>query len=97
MVMGRCIYCYHVVTDQEDRCTYCGDTLLHKQASRARIKSPPVSGWTNTVFIGSLAFVAYWFFVEQGMTLPVALTLSCTLVLLRLVAEWVLHRHAAKH
>ena len=58
--MGRCVYCYSVITKHEDSCYVCGDSVPNQ--TKVAVERRPVSGWTNTVFIASLAFTAYCFF-----------------------------------
>jgi hypothetical protein len=84
------------MTDKEEQCSFCGDQLCKKPHSRATAHTRTVSGWTNTVFLAALGFTAYWFFIEQKVTLPVALAISCALILLRILAEWVVQGRPAK-
>ncbi len=83
--MARCIYCYNILTAKDDYCYHCGDRVP-KFADKA--KRRPVSGWTNLVFLGSLAFTAYCFFAAHKLSMPVAIAVSVTLLGLRLLAEY---------
>ncbi|HEX5227619.1 MAG TPA: hypothetical protein VFW44_07905 [Bryobacteraceae bacterium] len=85
--MARCIYCYNILTAKDDYCYHCGDRV----AKFADVKPRAVSGWTNLVFLGSLAFTAYCFFVAHLLSLPVTIAVSCTLLLLRFAAEYLVH------
>lgn len=51
------------------------------------MRQHPVSRLTNLVFLASLAFTAYCFFIENKLSLPVALAISSGLLLLRFLAE----------
>jgi hypothetical protein len=90
--MGRCVYCHSIVTRQEDSCYACGDRVP-KQA-RATLKQRPVSPLTNVVFMASLAFTAYCFLAEHKLSLPVTLTISASLLLIRIIAERLVNRNA---
>jgi len=84
--MSRCIYCYSLITKDEDRCYVCGD----KVPGHLRVAtkgSRPVSGLTNVIFLASLAFTAFCFFAEHKLSLPLTLGISSALVLLRMGAE----------
>jgi len=83
--MSRCIYCHAIVTRDEEQCYICGDSV--PKQLKARVKPRPVSGWTNVVFLASLAFTAYCFFAEHKLSLPMTLMISCTLLLIRIFAE----------
>lgn len=83
--MARCIYCYNILTAKDDYCYHCGDRVP-KFADAA--KRRPVSGWTNLVFLASLAFTAYCFFAAHTLSLPLTIAVSGTLLLLRLLAEY---------
>lgn len=83
--MGRCIYCHSVITKDEDSCYVCGDSV--PQHAKAMVKRRPVSALTNVVFLASLAFSAYCFFGLHKLSLPMALAISSTLLLIRILAE----------
>ena len=83
--MGRCIYCHSVVTKDEDFCYVCYDSVPKQVKSMVRHQT--VSGWTNTIFLASLAFTAYCFFAAHKLSLPVTLAISSTLLLLRILAD----------
>ncbi|HTB18859.1 MAG TPA: hypothetical protein VK708_12120 [Bryobacteraceae bacterium] len=83
--MGRCVYCHGVVTREEDYCYICGDSVP-KQKDKA-VQRRPVSAWTNTVFLASLAFTAYCFLAAHKLSLQMTLAISATLLLVRIVAE----------
>ncbi len=85
--MGRCLYCHGVVTRDEDYCYICGDRLPKHKRSKVETKRPPVSPFTNLVFMASLAFTAYCFFAEHKLSLPMTLAISSTLLLVRIAAE----------
>lgn len=87
--MARCLYCYNIVTAKDDYCYHCGDRVP-KFADVA--KRRPVSGWTNLVFVGSLAFTGYCFLAEHKLSLPLTIAVSCTLLLLRVLAEYIAGR-----
>ena len=86
--MARCIYCYNILTAKDDYCYHCGDRV----AKFADVKPRPVSGWTNLVFLVSLAFTAYCFFAVHKLSLPLTIAVSCTLLALRLIAEYLVNR-----
>lgn len=89
--MARCIYCYNILTAKDDYCYHCGDRVP-KFADTA--KRRPVSGWTNLVFLASLAFTAYCFLAAHALSLPLTIAVSCTLLLLRLLAEYLVKRNS---
>lgn len=95
--MQRCLYCHGAIAKNEDYCHFCGDrspkqakatpatpktTAVSKPA-----KGSAVSNATNVVFGVSLAVTAYCFFVEHSLSLPIAIAMSSTLVVIRLLAE----------
>jgi hypothetical protein len=84
--MGRCAYCYSVITKQDDSCYICGDRVPKHTKVRA-VKRQPVSALTNLVFMASLAFTAYCFFAERKLSLPMTLAISSALLLIRILAE----------
>jgi hypothetical protein len=59
---------------------------------KSAVKPRPVSVWTNLVFLASLAFTAYCFFAEHKLSLPATLTISATLLLVRIFAEQFVNR-----
>ncbi len=83
--MGRCIWCHSVVMKDEDYCYVCGDNVT--KDGKVVVKRRPVSAFTNLVFLASLAFTAYCFFAVHKLSLPVTLAISCTLLLIRILAE----------
>ena len=85
MDMGRCTYCHSVVTKEEDYCYVCGDTV--PKEPKAALKRRPVSGFTNLVFLASLAFTFYCFFAEHKLSLTVTVLISSALLLIRILAE----------
>jgi hypothetical protein len=88
--MGRCIWCHSVVSKDEDYCYVCGDNVPSHAVpnnTRKMVKRRPVSALTNAAFLVSLAVTAYYFFAEHKLSLPVALTISSALLLIRIVAE----------
>jgi hypothetical protein len=87
--MARCIYCYNILTAKDDYCYHCGDRVPKFADVTER---RPVSGWTNLVFLGSLAFTAYCFFAAHKLSLPLAILVSGMLLALRLLAEYVVNR-----
>lgn len=87
--MARCIYCYNILTAKDDYCYHCGDRVP-KFADTSKRK--PVSGWTNLVFLASLGFTAYGFFGAHTLSLPLTIAVSGTLVLLRILAEYLVKR-----
>jgi len=84
--MGRCTYCYSVVTKTEDFCYMCGDSVPRQKKSEIVVHRP-VSGWTNTLFLVSLAFTVYGFVAAHRLSLPTTLEISGTLLILKVVAE----------
>jgi hypothetical protein len=92
--MGRCVYCHSVVARDEDHCYVCGDSVPRNIRSNAAVNRRPVSGMTNLVFLASLGFTAYCFFGPHKLTLPVTIAISCTLLLLRILAEHLAHRNS---
>jgi hypothetical protein len=84
--MGRCVYCHSVVTKEEDHCYVCGDNTVPKQ-SKAVVRRQPVSAFTNLVFLASLGFTFYCFFAVHKLSLPITLTISLALLLIRILAE----------
>jgi hypothetical protein len=90
--MGRCVYCHSVVTKNEDACYVCGDSVPRQV--RSRVKSRPLSPWTNLIFLASLAFTAYCFLGDHKLSLPVTLAISCTLLLIRALAERLAKRNS---
>jgi hypothetical protein len=83
--MGRCRYCHSVVMKDEGSCYVCGDSV--PKQTKAVVKRQPVSALTNVVFLTSLAFTAYCFFGEHKLSLPVTLTISTSLLLIRILAQ----------
>ena len=83
--MGRCIYCHSVVTRNEDSCYVCGDTFPKEK--KLVVPYRPVSAFSNTVFLVSLAFTAYRFFGQHKLSLSLTLAISCSLLLVKIVAE----------
>lgn len=83
--MQRCIYCHGMIARDEDSCYICGDRVPKQTKTIA--KQRPVSGWTNFIFVLSLAFTAYCFFGQHTLSLPVTLAISSTLLLVRILAE----------
>jgi hypothetical protein len=90
--MGRCVYCHSVITRHEDFCYMCGDSVP-KQKKR-EVQRRQVSGWTNLVFLASLAFTAYCFFAQHKLSLPVTLAVSASLLLARIFAERLVNRNS---
>jgi hypothetical protein len=86
--MARCIYCYNILTAKDDYCYHCGDRVA-KFADTA--KQRPVSGWTNLVFLASLAFVGYCFFADHA-SLPSTIVVASTLLVMRLFAKYLVNR-----
>ena len=74
-----------MVTKEEDYCYICGESV--PQRPTTVVRSQPVSGLTNAMFLASLAFTAYCFFGQHKLTLPVTLGISCSLLLIRFLAE----------
>jgi hypothetical protein len=87
--MARCLYCYNILTAKDDYCYHCGDRVP-KFADTS--KRRPVSGWTNLVFVASLAFTGFCFFVAHTLSLPLAIAFSGTLLGLRLLAGYLVKR-----
>jgi len=85
MDMGRCTYCHSVVTKDDDYCYLCGDSV--PKEPKFEVRRRPVSGWTNLVFLGSLGFTFYCFFAVHKLSLPITLTISVALLLIRILAE----------
>ena len=92
MDMGRCIWCHSVVARTDKQCYVCGDTLP-KYVGFAE-KHRPVSALTNLVFLASLAFTAYCFFAERKLSLPLTLTISSALLLIRILAERLVNKNS---
>jgi hypothetical protein len=90
--MGRCIWCNSVVKRTDERCYVCGDTLP-KYAGFAH-KQRPVSALTNIVFLASLTFTAYCFLAEHKLSLPLTLTISSALLLIRILAERLVNKNS---
>lgn len=90
--MGRCVYCHSVVTKDEDHCYTCGDRVP-QQTKPVAVKQSPVSALTNLVFLASLGFTAYCFFGEHKLSLPVTLTISSALLLIRILAERLVNKN----
>lgn len=88
--MGRCVYCYSVIARHEESCYMCGDSLPNQ--AKVAVERRPVSGWTNTVFIASLAFTAYCFLSAHKLSLPTTLAISSMLLLMRILAERLANR-----
>jgi hypothetical protein len=84
--MGRCIYCHSVVTRDEDSCYVCGDSVP-KQAKAVAVQRRPISPLTNLVFLAGLAYTAYGFFGPHKLPLPVTVAISCSLLLIRILAQ----------
>ena len=90
--MGRCLWCHAILKKTDERCYVCGDRLP-KQAS-GLVERRPVSTLTNLVFVASLAFTAYCFFAEHKLSLPVTLTISTALLLIRILAEQLANKNS---
>ncbi len=90
--MGRCVYCHSVITRHEDYCYMCGDSVIKQK--KAAVKSRPLSAWTNTIFLASLAFTAYRFFGEHKLSLPITLAISASLLLVRILAERLIDKNS---
>jgi hypothetical protein len=86
--MARCIYCYNILTAKDDYCYHCGDRV----PKFADTKRRPVSGLTDVVFFASLAFTAYCLLVSHKLSLPLAIAVSASLLLLRILAEHLVNR-----
>jgi len=71
----------------------CGDNVPKKKEKVA--KRRPVSAWTNTVFLVSLAFTIYCFLAAHKLSLQMTLAVSASLLLLRIVAERLANRASA--
>jgi hypothetical protein len=80
------------MTREEEQCYICGDSVP-KRLQEA-VKRQPVSPMTNVVFLASLGFTAYCFFGEHKLSLPMTLAISCTLLLVRIVAERIAKKNA---
>jgi hypothetical protein len=91
MDMGRCIYCHSVVTRQEDSCYLCGDNVPRR--AKAAVQSSQASALTNLAFLASLVFMAYCFFGEHQLSLPVTLLISSLLLLIGISAEWLANKN----
>jgi hypothetical protein len=94
--MGRCIYCHSVVTKTEESCYVCGDSVP-KQAKAAVVQRQPVSPLTNLVFLAGLAYTAYGFFGPHKLPLPVTVAISCSLLLIRILAQRMAGRKIDPH
>jgi hypothetical protein len=90
--MGRCVYCHSVVTRDEDFCYICGDSVPKQKTTAVRPR--PVSALTNMVFLASLGFTAYCFFAAHKLSLPMTLTISGSLLLLRILGERLVNRNS---
>lgn len=89
--MDRCIYCYSVVTKDEEYCYNCGDRVPKQKA--VAVKHRPVSALTNLVFLASLAFTAYCFVAEHKLSLPMTLAISSALLLIRILADRLVNKN----
>jgi hypothetical protein len=74
-----------MVKRDEDHCYICGESV--PQRPTTTVRSQPVSGLTNAMFLASLAFTAYCFFGQHKLSLPVTLAISFSLLLIRFLAE----------
>jgi hypothetical protein len=74
-----------MVAKSDDYCYICGESV--PQQTKAMVRSQPVSGLTNALFLASLGFTAYCFFGQHKLSLPVTLAISCSLLLIRFLAE----------
>ena len=92
MDMSRCIYCHGMVAKNDDHCYICGERV--PQRTKAVVRSQPVSGLTNALFLASLAFTAYCFFGQHKLSLPVTLAISFSLLLIRFLAERVADKNS---
>jgi hypothetical protein len=92
MDMGRCTYCHSVVTKEEDYCYVCGDSV--PKEPKAALRRQPVSTFTNLVFLTSLGFTFYCFFAVHKLSLPITLTISLALLLIRILAEQLVNKNS---
>lgn len=92
MDMSKCLYCHSMVTKDEDYCYICGESV--PQRPKAVVRSQPVSGLTNALFLASLAFTAYCFFGQHKLTLPLTLAISFSLLLIRMLAERIARKNS---
>jgi hypothetical protein len=90
--MGRCTYCHSVVTKEEDYCYVCGDSV--PKEPKAVVRRQPVSAFTNLVFLASLGFTFYCFFAVHKLSLPITLTISLALLLIRILAEQLANKNS---
>jgi hypothetical protein len=81
LAMGRCLYCYGVVTKQDAVCYTCGEGLP-KRAKAAIAK--PISALSNMLFVASLSLMAFSFFSSHRLPLTASLAVSGVFLVLRL-------------
>jgi hypothetical protein len=79
------------MTRDEDQCYICGDS---SPKPKVVVGNRPVSALTNLVFLASLTFTGYCFFAEHKLSLPVTLTISASLLLIRILAEKAVNRNS---
>ena len=79
--MGRCLYCYGIVTKQDEVCYCCGEGLP-KRAKAAAAK--PVSGLSNMLFVASLSLMAFSVFSSHRLPLSASLAISGVFLVLRI-------------
>jgi hypothetical protein len=73
----------------------CGDTVpeyIKGAVKRGVVKRRSVSELTNLVFLASLAFTCYCYFVAHNLSLPVTVLICATLLLLRIFAQWMVNK-----
>ena len=90
--MGRCIYCYGLIADDDNVCFTCGNDVHQQQQALRHVKAAAhprrgASGRVDVVLFASLAVTAYSYFVEHAVSAPGALAIAAGLLLIRFLTE----------
>jgi hypothetical protein len=83
-IMPRCVSCNTIVTKHDLVCYGCGDPIPKSD----RPSQPKrISTISNILFIASLGLTAFSFLSERKMPLWLAIGLSATLLIVRILAD----------
>jgi len=83
--MGRCNACFAIVKKADSKCYVCGEAVPHYASLATKRKS--ISLFSNVLFLISLGFTLFSFISEHKLSLAVSLTVSGTLLGLKIIAD----------
>ncbi len=84
--MSRCDTCYSVITKKDKVCYVCGEKQPYYSSLVSTRKR--LSVFSNILFLLSLGFTGYSFFSDHKLPLPISVAVSCTLLALKLLADY---------